>query len=89
MPMSRIGLSLGVFALASAALAYLYGDLIALLGTFAFGTFAAALAPALAIGLNWSRVTARAATASIVTGIVLNSGLEILGRQECRHQTED
>ena len=31
------------------------------LGTFAFGTFAAALAPALAVGLNWERVTATAA----------------------------
>lgn len=66
-------------AVASAAVAYLYGDLIALLGTFAFGTFAAALAPALAVGLNWRRVTRRAAIASMVTGIVLNVGLELLG----------
>lgn len=67
--------------LAAAALALLYNDLIALLGTFAFGTFGAALAPALAVGLNWKRVTARAATASIVTGTVLNLVLEFLGRQ--------
>jgi Na+/proline symporter len=68
-------------ALAATGLAVLYGDLIALLGTFSFGTFAAALAPALAVGLNWKRVTAAAATASIVTGTVLNLALELLGRQ--------
>lgn len=66
-------------AVASAAVAWAYGDLIALLGTFAFGTFAAALAPALAVGLNWKRVTRRAAIASMVTGMVLNVGLELLG----------
>jgi Na+/proline symporter len=66
--------------LAAAVTAYLYNDLIALLGTFSFGTFGAALAPVLAVGLNWKRVTAKAATASIVTGTTLNLGLEILAR---------
>jgi Na+/proline symporter len=68
--------------LAAALLALFYDDLIALLGTFAFGTFGAALAPSLAVGLNWQRVTAAAATASIVTGTTLCLGLEILGRQK-------
>ena len=54
-----------------------WGDLIALLGTFAFGTFGAALAPALAVGLNWDRVTPAAAGASIATGLVLNLALEL------------
>ncbi|HVS03417.1 MAG TPA: sodium/proline symporter, partial [Thermoanaerobaculia bacterium] len=54
---------------------------IALLGTFAFGTFGAALAPALAVGLNWRRVTPAAAVASIATGLLLNLGLELLGRR--------
>jgi Na+/proline symporter len=67
---------------AATLFAWLYGDLIALLGTFAFGTFAAALAPALAIGLNWRRVTATAASASIATGMVVNLGLEFLAKQE-------
>jgi Na+/proline symporter len=67
--------------LAAAVLALTYDDLIALLGTFAFGTFGAALAPALAVGLNWKRVTAAAATASIVTGTALNLSLELLARQ--------
>ena len=47
--------------LAAAVTAYVYNDLIALLGTFSFGTFGAALAPAIAVGLNWRRVTAAAA----------------------------
>ncbi len=67
--------------LAAAVIAWLYDDLIALLGTFSFGTLGAALAPALAVGLNWKRVTATAATASIVTGTVVNLVLEFLGRQ--------
>jgi Na+/proline symporter len=68
-------------ALAAALLALVYGDLIALLGTFAFGTFAAALTPAVAIGLNWQRVTAGAAGASILVGLVANVGLELWSRQ--------
>ncbi len=68
-------------ALAAAIFAYLYGDLIALVGTFAFGTFGAALAPALAVGLNWRRVTPAAATASIATGLVLHLSLDFLTRQ--------
>ncbi|MEE4271757.1 MAG: hypothetical protein V2I67_08785 [Thermoanaerobaculales bacterium] len=68
-------------ACAAAVFAYAYGDLIALLGTFAFGTFGAALGPALAIGLNWRRVTAAAATASIATGMGVNLVLEFLAKQ--------
>jgi Na+/proline symporter len=68
-------------AFAAALFSLAYGDLIALLGTFAFSTFGAALAPALAIGLHWKRVTARAATASIATGLTLNIVLEFLARQ--------
>ncbi len=70
-----------VISVVAALFAYGYGDLIALLGTFAFCTFAAALGPTMAVGLAWERVTARAATASIVTGLVLNVGLEFLAKQ--------
>ena len=66
----------------AALAAWGYGDLVGLLGTFAFGTFAAALAPALAVGLNWTRVTAQAAVASMATGLALNLGLELLRRYE-------
>ena len=66
--------------LAAGALAVFYGDLVALLGTFAFGVFAAGLAPALAVGLNWERVSRAAAVASISTGMTIAVGLEIGGR---------
>ena len=69
-------------AAVAAAFAWFYGDLIALLGTFAFGTFGAALAPALAVGFNWRRVTAAAAGASIATGLVVNVTLEFLAKQD-------
>lgn len=65
-------------ALSAAALALVYGDLIAMLGTFAFGTLGAALAPTLALGLNWERVTASAASASIATGLAVILLLELL-----------
>lgn len=74
---------LAVFLIAGSAgvFGWLYQDLIALLGTFAFGTFGAALAPAVAVGLNWHRVTAGAASASIATGMGLNLILEFLAKQ--------
>jgi Na+/proline symporter len=65
-----------VIGAAAFGLAWVTEDLIALLGTFAFGTFAAALGPALAIGLTWRRVDGVAAAASIVAGLVVNLGLE-------------
>ena len=71
-----------ILALFAATLALGYGDLIALLGTFAFGTLAAALAPTLAAGMSWSRVSHVAASASIATGLVVNLGLEVLTRAE-------
>jgi Na+/proline symporter len=78
----RRGRFVGVILTVGAALfAWAYGDLIALLGTFAFGTFAAGLAPALAVGLNWKGVTRRAATWSIAVGVIANLGLEIARRQ--------
>jgi Na+/proline symporter len=67
-------------AVAAAVFAWGYGDLIALLGTFAFGTFAAGLAPAVVVGLSWRRVTPGAAVASIATGTGANLGLELGGR---------
>ncbi len=62
--------------------AVVWGDLIALLGTFAFGTFAAALTPSLAIGFHWRKASKNAAIASISVGLILNLGLEWLSRQQ-------
>ncbi len=50
---------------------------VAVLGAFGWGTFAAALAPALGIGLNWKRATKQAAFWSILVGLSLNIFLEI------------
>lgn len=69
-----------VVTLASALLAGFYGDLVGLLGTLAYGTFAAALAPVIAVGLGWRGCTARAASASIAVGLGLNLGLELAER---------
>ena len=68
-------------ATAAAGVAYVYGDLIALLGTFAYGIFAAALAPCMAIGFHWKRADANAAVASLAAGLGLGLGLELLAKQ--------
>lgn len=65
----------------AALVAYGYGDLIALLGTFAYGIFAAALVPCLALGLSWRRAGADAAIASMATGLVCALGFEIWAKQ--------
>jgi Na+/proline symporter len=71
--------TLAVTALA-VLVAHFHGDLIAILGTFAFGLFGASLAPVLALGLHWRRVTARAAGASVLVGLVATLGLELAAR---------
>ena len=64
-----------------AALFALYiGDLVALLGAFGWGTFAAALVPTIAIGLNWKRATALAANVAIISSIAINFGIKLAGR---------
>lgn len=52
-------------------------DLVALLGTFGWGTFAAALVPTLAIGFNWKRASALAANVAIISSLALNFIIEI------------
>lgn len=79
--LSRARQAVPVIAALAGLLAWLYEDLVALLGTLAFGTFAAALAPAIAIGLNWRRVTRQAAVASIAVGLLVTPTLEFLSKQ--------
>ena len=69
-----------VFLAIAAALFSLYSgvDLIALLGAFGWGTFAAALVPVVAIGLNWKRATPLAANAAITVSLVINFTLLVL-----------
>ena len=52
---------------------------VALLGAFGWGTFAAALVPAVAIGFNWKRATAFAANVAILASLVINFGIKVLG----------
>ena len=51
--------------------------LIALLGAFGWGTFAAALVPTVAIGFNWKRATAPAACVAILASLLVNFGIEL------------
>jgi Na+/proline symporter len=69
-----------VLLLVSALFALYMENLIALLGTFGWGTFAAAIVPSVALGLNWKRATAAACVASIALSLVLNFALELLNR---------
>jgi SSS family transporter len=63
------------------ALFVLYSDedLVALLGTFGWGTFAAALVPTVAIGLNWKRAPPMAANVAIVSSLAANFYIELSG----------
>jgi SSS family transporter len=67
-----------VIAIAGAMLATGSGTLVALLGVFGFGLFAATLVPSLAFGLIWAGATRAGAIASIVTGLVVSLVLEVL-----------
>ena len=60
---------------AAAAVAQASGTLVAFLGIFGWGLFAATLVPALAIGLNWSGGTRAGALASIGVGL----GVTLIG----------
>lgn len=56
-----------------AAIFALYsGDLVAILGAFGWGTFAAAIVPVVTIGLNWKRATALAANVAVLSSLVIN-----------------
>lgn len=53
--------------------------LVALLGVFGWGTFAAAIFPAVVLGLVWPRATRQGAIASIIASLAANFVLEIGG----------
>ncbi|MEM1228055.1 MAG: sodium/proline symporter [Planctomycetota bacterium] len=52
------------------------GEMVALLGAFGWGTFAAALVPTVAIGLNWERATGTAACTAICTSLAINFSIK-------------
>jgi len=55
------------------------GDMIALLGAFGWGAFAAALVPTVAIGFNWKRANALAVNTAMVAGITIIFSLKLYG----------
>jgi Na+/proline symporter len=56
---------------------YVNARLVALLGVFGWGTFAAALVPTVGIGLNWKRATPLAANVAIAASLIVNFTVEI------------
>ena len=56
---------------------YVNERLVAILGVFGWSTFAAAIMPVVALGLNWKRATAAAACAAVVISLALNLSLEV------------
>ncbi len=69
---------LSVAAAVFAVYSYYMNDrLIALLGAFGWGTFAAALVPVVAIGLNWKRASKKAAIPAIIISLVINFSIEL------------
>jgi SSS family transporter len=69
-----------LIAVTAALFALYIGDLVALLGVFGWGTFAAALVPVVAIGLNWKRATPLAANVAIISSITINFGLKLASK---------
>jgi len=55
------------------------GELVAILGAFGWGTFAAAIVPTVAIGFNWKRATPLAANVAIISSLAINFGFKLLG----------
>jgi SSS family transporter len=56
---------------------YINNRLVALLGAFGWGTFAAAIVPVVMLGLNWQRATKEAAIAAIASSLLINFFVEI------------
>lgn len=55
------------------------GQLIAFLGAFGWGTFAAAIVPVIVIGLNWKRATKTAAVTVVAFSLIVNVGFQVTG----------
>lgn len=66
-----------LLCVAAGAIALASGQLVAVLGIFGWGMFASSLAPALGLGLNWSRATTAGAVASLLVGIIGTLALEL------------
>lgn len=67
-----------VIALVASLFATYSDDLVAILGAFGWGTFAAALVPVVTIGFNWKRATALAANTAMILSLAINLGIKLL-----------
>ncbi len=67
-----------IIAAVASVFALYSGDLVAILGAFGWGTFAAALVPVVALGLNWKRATALAAKTAILVSLSINFAFRLL-----------
>lgn len=61
----------------AAVFALYSGDLVAILGAFGWGTFAAAIVPAVTIGFNWKRATWFAANTAIIASLAINFTIKV------------
>lgn len=66
-----------ILSVVAAGIALYSGQLVALLGAFGWGTFAAALVPVVLIGLNWKQASARAAVSAISLSLAINFALQL------------
>jgi Na+/proline symporter len=72
MTISRIAMSImGILAIGFATVS---GDMVAILGTYGFGTLAAATFPIFIIGLLWKGATSRGVMLGMLTGLVCTIG---------------
>jgi Na+/proline symporter len=80
---SRVAMS--VMGIAAIGFAALSGDMVAILGTYGFGTLAAATFPIFVIGLLWRGASSRGVMAGMLTALVTTLGgvgIELLKRFE-------
>lgn len=61
----------------SAVFALYSGDLVAILGAFGWGTFAAAIVPVVVLGFNWKRATPMAANIAVLSSLTVNFVIKI------------
>ncbi len=66
-----------IITIVAAVFALYSGDLVAILGAFGWGTFAAAIVPTVAIGFNWKRANWKAANAAIIMSLAINFIIKI------------
>lgn len=70
-------IALAMLSSVFALYAHQNGDLVAILGAFGWGTFAAALVPVVSLGFNWKRATATAAKVAVIASLLTNFTIKI------------